>query len=326
MPPRTIDTFLFYLSAEELSWLNNPNNSEAKNAINAYVASTGFNDQSIDFGKQFIQANLDTGLKLDFEKSLKSPANIDDSGIDKTTAQGKKFDCIYSKLMESSKFKNLFLNTFGSNVRLNVKFEIADNLPSNLSGTCHLMPSSGGSHFNVIRISKNLLSENDQGDGFSSNILIAKTILHECIHAYLNIKKINCNLGTTIPELEGLDLQGLIGTFYQSFGCHIDVNGSPQSQHDFIFNFMVPTFTGILGEIKNSLISAQHQVQCEGTFYNPSTNEPQIFNWPDFFKYTSMSGLHQCDSFNTAINQVPNEFGKFRYYSSLANMLTKKCN
>lgn len=58
MPPRTLDTFLFYLSAEELSWLNNPNNSEAKNAINAYVASTGFNDQSMDFGLQVIRLGM----------------------------------------------------------------------------------------------------------------------------------------------------------------------------------------------------------------------------------------------------------------------------
>ena len=62
VPPRTLDTFLFYLSAEELSWLNNPNNSEAKNAINAYVASTGFNDQSMELGKELI--NISKDLKV----------------------------------------------------------------------------------------------------------------------------------------------------------------------------------------------------------------------------------------------------------------------
>ncbi|RAR51046.1 hypothetical protein [Flavobacterium lacus] len=58
-----------------------------------------------------------------------------------------------------------------------------------------------------------------------SNFSIAKTILHECIHAYLNIKKIDSNLGTTIAELSGLDLGQLLGSLKGGFGGAPIANG-----------------------------------------------------------------------------------------------------
>lgn len=174
----------------------------------------------------------------------------------------------------------------------------------------------------MIRINVNILS----GPDIKSNFKVAKTILHECIHAYLNIKKINCNLGTTIPELNGLDLQSLIGTFYQSFGCHIDVNGSPQSQHEFMFTYLIPTFQSIIGDIYQSLASESNLNYVNSTpFYNSLTDENFNWSWNDFFKYYSLEGLHQCDSFINAIQNVPNENYKYNFYRTKAQEFTKNC-
>jgi hypothetical protein len=316
-------TFLDNLTLVQRQFINENNNTKM-NVFN-YLVNQNWSNESKIFVTQFIQNSILSGLNLDFEKSLKSPANIDFSEIDKTTPEGQKLDCIYQKLMQSASFKNLFVDTFGGpQTRLNVKFEIADNLPFNIYGNCRLTTSIIGnnvSYTNIIRINKSKL------DNSISNIIIAQTILHESIHAYLNIKKINCNLGSTITELNGLDLQSLIGTFYQSFGCHIDVNGSPQSQHVFILDFMIPVFENTLSGIKDSLINQNHQTQLlSQTFYNPITNENESFNWNDFFQYIGLLGLQNTQTFQDNIQSDSLKFTKFNFYLSMANMATRNCN
>lgn len=301
----------------------NSNNANLMTILPELINKTRKGEITWEFATQLINNTIESGLIFDVEKSYKSPANIDFTAIDKTTPEGQKLDCIYQKLMQSPSFKNLFEDTFGgSQTKLNVKFEIADNLPNNINGTCQLQPPSNGNYTNLIRINVNILS----GPDIKSNFKVAKTILHECIHAYLNIKKINCNLGTTIPELNGLDLQSLIGTFYQSFGCHIDVNGSPQSQHEFMFTYLIPTFQSIIGDIYQSLASESNLNYVNSTpFYNSLTDENFNWSWNDFFKYYSLEGLHQCDSFINAIQNVPNENYKYNFYRTKAQEFTKNC-
>ncbi|RAR51048.1 SprT-like domain-containing protein [Flavobacterium lacus] len=298
-------------------------NPQTAESIIDYLFSN-FNDtESMEFVLDFLRNVEESGLNLDFEKTLNSPANIDDSAIDKSTPEGQKFDCIYKKLMESPSFKNLFVNTFGGEqTKLNVKFEIAENLPNTTNGNCLLLPASNGNYTNLIRINKNILA----GPNVRSNFKIAKTILHECIHAYLNIKKINCNLGSTITELNGLDLQQLIGTFYQSFGCHISVNGSPQSQHEFMFNHLVPTFQNIFSEIRD-LLAPQSNIDYvnNNTYLNTINNQNFTWNWNDFYKYFSLEGLHLCESFVQNITQVPVENFYYDFYRSQAQQFSKDC-
>jgi hypothetical protein len=315
----TVSNFLQSLSPEQLEYWNGLSTREQKNIVDYLEQPSA----DVEFVIQFLENSINSGLNLDFKKSLKSPANIDFSEIDKTTIEGQKLDCIYQKLMQSPSFENLFHNTFGGNqTKLNVKFEIANNLPDNIGGVCQLQPTVNGAYTNLIRININHLI----GMNAKSNLINARTILHECIHAYLNIKKINCNLGTTIPELNGLDLQSLIGTFYQSFGCHIDVNGSLQSQHDFIFTYLIPSFRNIFSDIYNLLASESNINYVNNTIYNNSlTGENFTWNWNDFFKYYSMEGLHLCDSFVSAIQNVPNENFKYNFYKNEAQNFIKNC-
>lgn len=323
--------FLRRLTPEQKAWWNNANNNESVAAILNYLKENMYgsslldiNAEAISFAKQFIQNCINSGLNLNFEKSLESPANIDFTGIDLGTSEGKKLDCIYKTMMTVPVFKNLFQNTFGTNDRINVKFEITDNLPTTLNGNCQMFPTRENeivTYNNLIKINKNIL------DNSKSDIFIAKVILHEAIHAYLNIKQANCNNGATLPYLNNLQLGELIGTFYQGFNCHINVNGSAQSQHDFIFNHMIPTFMDVLWGLKDKLISQSHQQQITSDpFYNTTTGAFEPFIWNDFFYNLSLAGLHQTESFINYIENDPEKLQKFNFYNNSAQLLTKNCN
>lgn len=270
-------------------------------------------------------------LNLDFDKSIKSPANIDFSEIDTSTPEGQKLDCIYQKLMQSPSFKNLFENTFGGQqTKLNVKFEIIENFSnSSTLGDCKLTTISNNGipqqFNNLIRLKREMLDESD-GVGNASNIKIAKVIIHELMHAYLNIKYKNCNQGASLPYINNLEIGELIQLFYDNFNCHIDVNGSPQSQHDFMYNFLIPSFQSILSECRDLLISQSHINYANGlTFEDSSLNINENWNWDKFFKYITLNGLHNCDSFTETTTNNPIENYFFQSYSQYENQVTKNC-
>jgi hypothetical protein len=121
--------------------------------------------------------------------------------------------------------------------------------------------------------------DESNGTGNASNIKIAKIIIHELMHAYLNIKYKNCNQGASLPYINNLDLGELIQKFYDNFNCHIDVDGSPQSQHDFMYNFLIPSFQSILSESRDLIISQSHINYANSlTFQDSSLNIMHIRN------------------------------------------------
>lgn len=322
------------LTPQQNDWWNDPSTSqETKDDIINFLNQNSDNqsqaEEAIDFVKEFIDNDNNSGLDLDFEKSKKSPANIDVTEIDTTTTEGKKFDCIYKKLMESNSFKNLFVNTFGgTQTKFNVKFEIADSFPNpTTEGNCQMITTNNGTTFtNIIKIKRSILQENNNGIGNSSNIKIAKIIIHELIHAYLNIKKVNCNQGATLPFINNLELGELIQSFYQNFNCEIDFNGSPQSQHSFMFDFLIPTFQSIFQETRDSLISDAHiQYANSVHFSDASLGIDEQWNWDDFYKYITLNGLHQCESFNLEITNNPTENFLYNFYKNYENSVTKTC-
>jgi hypothetical protein len=288
------NTFLF----NNANGINNTKINNVKNLLNNQIIesqtkekiidelATKNNQEVLDFVCQFAINATISGLNLDFEMSLKSPANIDFSAIDKNTPEGQHFTWIYEKLMASPKFKEMFIDTFGENPRLNIKFEIADNITVN--GTCQLS-SNSGNYKNTIRINKSLF-------GSHSNLNIAKTILHECIHAYLNILSINSSLiSTTISELNNLNLQQLLGTINPHFSA---ITSHGPTQHEFMINYMIPVFKIVLNDIKSSLVSpnAINYIEQEGV-WNLSDGTTYTFNWQDAYYFISLKGLHETSVF-----------------------------
>lgn len=224
------------------------------------------------------------GSKIDVGASLRSPVNIDRTAIDNNTTEGKKFNDVYDQLIKSPKFQKLFENVFKTNKRFNANFEIGTVVGA--QGSTEANPLNPIN--NKITIDRNFIKN-------SSKLAIAKTILHECIHAFLNIKYYDPNQGTNIPNISNEDLIPLINKEYNSF------NGN-QSQHDFIYNFMLPTMKDILSEIKDLLVSTPESEFLEGLSFHPvSQTEDVKFSWDDFYLNFSLAGLQESVFFKNEI-------------------------
>lgn len=234
----------------------------------------------------------------------------------------KKFMCIYNKLVESPSFKNLFIDTFGESENLNVKFLIDDTITSNgNAGGSYTINSQGEITTNwIIKISNSYITS-------ASNVSMAKTILHECIHAFLKTKMLNCDLGATLPYLNNSELSEILNVFYNDWQCESDVNGSPQSQHSFMFNYMLPTFETIMTEIKPLLASeANYDYFDDINISNDNLNINEDWSWDRFIHYWSMTGLQNCTAFNETI--TPNAIENFMYnqYTMSESAFSANCN
>ena len=308
--------------------LNNLTESEENpiySDIKTFFSNNDYNQETKDFAQNCVeQTRLNPDLNIDLEKSFKSPVNIDLSKIQDTTAAAVRLRCLYDKLIQSPTFKNLFLNTFQDNNRLNVELVIDETITAN--GVCSLIefPIVDGVKpiLNRIKIRKSLLD-----GGTHTNIQVVKTILHEFIHAYLNVKKYNCDNGSSLPFINNNDLEELIDVFYSDFTCHIDVNGSPQSQHAFMFDFMIPTFQSVLGEIRDLLIPPSHVAYANGiVLVNNTLDIEESWNWNNYFKYLSLQGLHECNSYSENISSNPTENFLDNAYTLNGNVFSKDCN
>ena len=226
-------------------------------------------------------------LNFDVEASAKSPFNIDLSAINDATTEGAMFDLVYNELLKSPEFNTIFTTLFKDNNRFSVKFEIQtlSNGANGNTDTDLLNPT-----LNLITISPAFLKS-------ANKIEIAKTILHECIHAYLNVKFYDASQGINIPNLNNLDLFNLINEKYNSF------NGN-QDQHNFIYNFMLPTMVKVLSEVKDKLVSASDNTNISQNFLLPNlpaTTPMVAFNWKDCLDNIALGGLQDCAFFKNEI-------------------------
>ncbi len=277
-----------------------------KNAIFTYLENNSIDESVYDaapmaFIKEAITRMIQTGLSFDIEKSSKSPAFIDISSVSGNTPAEVKFNEVYNILITSPKFKNLFVNLFGVSPLFDVKFTI-DNIQNangtNIAAQCKMYQSVGMPNpYNAIKVDRTFLLT-------KSNIAIAQAIVHECIHAYLNVKLLNPNIGMSISGINNMDIQECVNTYYNSF------SGS-QTQHTFFIDFMIPTLTQIFNEIKNEILT-QEQINAVENPQSPATTIYQVtnsfpaminqystvqWNWNQFFIYLSYNGLQNTNTF-----------------------------
>lgn len=231
-------------------------------------------------------------LQIHPEVSAKSPCNVD---ISKVTPKGPndpdflyqtRFMNVYGELMKSPKFKELFIDMFNDSSKPRVRFEIGDTR-NNAAGETLIFPNNPMD--NRIIISRTLLQTGNA-------MLIAKTIIHECIHAYLNIKLCDPTIGMDIPSINNMDVQMVINTYYNGF------RPGTQDQHDFIYNFMLPTMHTILSEVKDLLVTpTQNSGMLTLTMHIPEGASGTPFNWTDAYINLSLSGLQNCNFFKNEI-------------------------
>lgn len=302
------------LNFEQLTFLFNNDDiaTEVKNYLdqNTNAAAKALTTQII----AAIVAN--PGLKINFTASVNSPMNIDILDITNLTTEGRKFIEVYGALEKSPEFKNLFIDLFNESKRFNVKFEIWDNLPS---------PTKPGKQDNgqtvsqlnssniIIKINKRILVPVNGVPTNLSKMAIAKVILHECIHAYLHIKGMDPNAGTSIPGIEKMDLQKVINAIY----------GNNSDQHSFMYDHMVKTMQNILSQLRDKLTTPERISQfVDLKIYTKVDNSAfEIWDWDTYFKYLSLTGLSEAKSFQTdypdnsdALYKFDNYYGKGEVY------------
>lgn len=271
-------------------------NPDILNLIYSNLLNSEATDQAKAIAISIIDGmRLNSDQKLDINASFKSPFNIDRLSINDATPEGKKFNSIYDEgLAKSPEFQKLFIDLFGSNTRYNVKFVIADNLPrpkkpnEQDNGQTVLTPNSTNI---TIKINKQILTTVTGGITNLSKMAIAKVILHECIHAYLHIKGMYPNAGISIPGIEEMDLQKVINAIY----------GNNSDQHTFMYDHMIKTMENILSQLKDKLTTYERRNELINLkIYTKVDNTAfEIWNWDNYYKYLSLSGLGEAKSFIT---------------------------
>ncbi|POS00822.1 hypothetical protein Q361_1207 [Flavobacterium croceum DSM 17960] len=305
---------LLSLNTPQATWLNH--NTQVANQILNFLSQNNSSQESKEFVNEFIiQCINNPNLHLDFEASLKSPSFVD-LNFDVSTPEGAKLKEVNDALMTSSEFRRLFYNLFSEIPQLSVKLTIGNIDQSNavgyIYGNCHSVYNTNSLYmYNEITIDR-------QGLLTKSKMNIALFVLHEYIHAYLNVKFRKPPIGFSISQINSMDFVNCVNTYYNGFS-------GAQSQHNFFVDFMIPTIVEILSDIKNILITSQEASQIENPIdggailYQPMNGNPltpsdiQIpWNWNTFLYYFSYQGLQNCSAFPFSI--YPNLITSGDYY------------
>jgi hypothetical protein len=278
------NTGIFYntLSLQQQQWaIDNPN---SYNQIIQYQIDNEWSDESKEFALQIITPlRGDSSLKIDIESSFKSPFNIDKSSIKDVAEADKKFNKLYDALKTSPEFKKLFLDIFHDSKRFNVKSEIADRVyEDNNSSKPEVNATTSEDPITknlTIKISKQILISGTTRS--QTNIENTKTILHECIHASLFSKAANPTVGATFDETLNIKYP------------------SADEQHNFMYDKIIPTMQKVLGEIRDLVTTIPKRTILEEYTMHPTTNPLTSipFNWVDYYRYLSLSGLDETDCF-----------------------------
>lgn len=319
------------LSNEPLSWVQAQDEYDILPIAN-YLNENRCSGEAKEFGLLAIE-DMMLNKKVDLKESFASPFNIDLELVRPTVLNPEPekvlFMCIYNKLIKTPQFKELFKNVFGDDERLHVKFEFATNLEPTKGATTASSYSYNPTTGDATVINQTI-KLNKGWYGAKSDIKIAMSILHECVHAYLNVKQIECETNTTLNNLNAWELDDLINQIFASNNsCLFSDEPENQDDHHFMFNNLVPNISNTLSQLKDDLISEQHQLQAESnTFYNPVTNLSEDFEWNDFFKYLAMDGLNKTTTFKNEIENSELENTKYGFYSgNNAEGVTKNnCN
>ncbi|MFC4633485.1 hypothetical protein ACFO3O_06180 [Dokdonia ponticola] len=274
------------------------------------------------------EPNPNVGIFFDIECTLEnnemnvnSPFNVDFSFINPctvgtiTTPQDEKLLCIYSKITDTPLFKQFFVNTFGESDVLNVTFKVVDQFPNSTHPNANGVTVANSVERNIqtgeitsmnveIFIRKSYMELN-------SNIAVAKTIIHESIHAYLLVHYLGCNQAIDIEGLNNLDFGNLINEYYGS-AC------PNQEQHEFMFEYMIPAMQEILSDVRDNFVPQTHQSAAESQNHFMDENNPSgdtvPWDWNQFYFYLSLAGLHETNGYMNNIENSPAKLFNYQQY------------
>lgn len=268
-------------------------NEEGSTPINkAFVIQMLYN---LEDGQFTSTKQLNNSIQ-NFKYSQKSPFDVDLSSIldNENLPENKKFIEIYSALSQSPEFKDLFLGIFADNKKFNVKFEILDHVYKNDDPTLNEVNGNTsdipGTNNYLIKLNRKIFQT---GTDFSQiTIENAKTILHECIHAYLFVKAKNPSIGK--------DIETVLDKMYPT----------PEEQHIFMYNKMIPTMQKVLSEIRDLVTTPAGRLEvADLKIYSKTDNSTfEIWNWSNYYRFISLKGLDKTSSFKKDFPTTSDEF------------------
>lgn len=237
-----------------------------------------------------------------------SPFNIDlgfvnpcgNEQIDNTQVENnEKFMCIYRALASTEGFKNLFIDTFGQSIEANITFELVE-LDENIAGLTIVTAGATSVDSQTIQMNINHLNTRHPID-------IAKNIIHEAIHAYLNVKVFECSNETTVDSIVNQRFEELLISL--DYGCLTTAD----NDHDIMFEGFIPVMEQILNEAFDDLVSIEDH-NPDINYYPPPNGDLYTFNWQEALFYISLDGLGTTDAFDAQINQNETQNNLFDSY------------
>lgn len=113
------------------------------------------------------------------------------------------------------------------------------------------------------------------------------------------------NAGVSLPGIEDMDLQTVINTIY----------GAESDQHTFMYERMVQTTQNILTKLKEKLTTEEKRnALLDLKIYTKTDFSTfEIWNWDNYFKYLSLSGLSETKIF---IKDFPNNSDALRTFNN----------
>ena len=300
------------LTEEQIAWANSSGewwgsgNYEDVNQLIDYLESCQMDssqniiavdcDSVVEFGKLAMEANIKSPFKVDlFEFAPNNNIILPE--------ENKKFMCIYNALANSPKFKSLFVDTFGvDDSNMKIKFEIDDLLqPNGFIPEGKTIANNLDVTEQTIKLDREFLSTNHP-------LNVAQTIIHEALHAFINVKQVECisnpNSTSTYDLINSLN-QLTFDELLNDFTLDCDVN--QPVQHRLMYNRMVNAMDEMLAEVFEDLVATEDQDLTGNPIYMypPPNGDQHVFNWVDAFHYLNLAGLKEAKEFKEDNLQDP---------------------
>ena len=167
---------------------------------------------------------------------------VDATGLE----QNEKADCIYNKLTDTGLMKRYLQNFDGDFPVSHLKYELSSLLPNNITGRTDPRPDDLGENWMKILINENNLADRP-------TLAVAKTFIHETIHAemYRKIKSVNSQI--SIDDFPGLF------DYYSRFENNSD------AQHNLMAQYYINIMSDALKEFDSSYSEdIYHAIAWEG--------------------------------------------------------------
>ncbi len=302
------------LTTAQLDWLvANPGITQQ---LNDFITEQSFSDEAKAFAVDALELmRLNPDITLDVSRSFNAPFLIDLSEVlpddDPATDEVDKETLmhVYNKLIETDSFKDLFTDVFGPDSPYTVKFKIGNNALDCSSSTAIACTKYSIVSINGVptRIKDKLITITFDSDKLQLNsfISVARTIIHEAIHANLALLKIE-DEDATLPYNSEFTVEVFADLLLERFGA---------SDHLFMANYYRPILRQNLQEIL-PLLYLQTRIDEIGIEPVSYTDENDVieflenWNWNNFWQYFPWAGLHNTTEFmgqigtNTLYNKL----------------------